>query len=84
MSTKFTTPDILSPGHSMPVRTTPKPTMQKTTILDRETTEPTIPVLHSQPPSTEPPASKINIHKEFREGEIITLESLKRQNIFFS
>ena len=62
MSTKSTTPDISSPGDSMPVRTTPKPTMQKTTILDRETTEPTIPVLISQPPSTQPPASNININ----------------------
>ena len=71
MSTKSTTPDTTSPGHSMPERTTPKPTMQKTTILDRETTEPTIPVLNSQPPSTETPASKINIHYKLREGEIL-------------
>ena len=72
----------------MPVRTTPRPTMQKTTILDRETTKPTIPVLNSQPPSTEPPAGKIDIHKEFRESEImkynsiISLESLKCKTFF--
>ena len=79
MSTKSTTPDISSSGHSMPVHTTPKPTMQKTTIPDRETTKPTIPVLNTHTPSTEPPASKINIHNELRESEI---ESLKGE-IFF-
>ena len=83
MSTKSTTPDISSSGHSMPAHTTPKPTMQKTTIPDRETTKPTILVLNTHPPSTEPPASKINIHNELRESEKFgTLESLKGE-IFF-